>query len=56
MARITIAGESLIAQKLGNKQVLDVARFIFANVPGLDPQKPIDRAQAKPPTSQIVHT
>lgn len=56
MARITIAGESLIAQKLGEKQVLDVARFIFANVPGLDPQKPIDRAQAKPPASQIVYT
>jgi microcystin-dependent protein len=56
VARITFAGESLIAQKLGDKQILDVARFIFANVPGLDPQKPIDRAQAKPPASQIVYT
>lgn len=56
MAKITFAGESLIVQKLGDKQILDVARFIFANVLGLDPQKPIDRSQAKPPASQIVYT
>ncbi|AZC59958.1 phage tail protein [Pseudomonas chlororaphis] len=56
MARITLAGESLIAQKQGTQQVLNVARFIFANVPGLDPQSPIDRAAPKPPANQIVHT
>ncbi|WP_458736806.1 phage tail-collar fiber domain-containing protein [Pseudomonas chlororaphis] len=56
MARITLAGESLIAQKQGTQQVLNVARFIFANVPGLDPQSPIDRAAPKPPANLIVHT
>ena len=56
MARITVAGESLIAQKLGANQVLEVARFIFANVPGLDPQKPVDRVKPKPPAAQIVYS
>ncbi|MDR2308857.1 MAG: phage tail protein [Paucimonas sp.] len=56
MARITIAGESLIAQKQGAKEVLQISRFIYANVPGLDPSAPIDRAAGKPPASQIVHT
>ncbi|MDH1511888.1 phage tail protein [Pseudomonas mosselii] len=56
MARVTLAGESLIAQKQGAKQPLVIARFIFANVPGLDPQKPVDRAAGKPPVGQIVHT
>ncbi len=54
-ARITLAGESLIAQKLGTEQRLDVARFIFANVPGLDHTAPVDRAETKPPAEQIVH-
>jgi len=56
VARVTLAGESLIAQKQGAKQPLVIARFIFANVPGLDPQKPVDRAAGKPPAGQIVHT
>ncbi|SDQ55105.1 Microcystin-dependent protein [Pseudomonas sp. UC 17F4] len=56
MARITLAGESLIAQKQGSKQALIMAKFIFANVPGLDPKKPIDRAAPKPPANQIVYT
>lgn len=54
-ARITLAGESLIAQKLGTQQSLDVVRFIFANVPGLDHTAPVDRAETKPPAAQIVH-
>ncbi|MCF1486214.1 phage tail protein [Pseudomonas sp. AA27] len=56
MARITFAGESLIAQKQGAKEVLQITRFIYANVPGLDPNTPIDRAATKPPASQIVHS
>ncbi|MDR2305711.1 MAG: phage tail protein [Paucimonas sp.] len=56
MARITFAGESLIAQKQGAKEVLQITRFIYANVPGLDANAPIDRAAAKPPANQIVHT
>ncbi len=54
-ASITLAGESLIAQKQAGQQILDVARFIFANVPGLDASGPVDRAAAKPPVGQIVH-
>ncbi|MNM23667.1 Tail fiber protein [compost metagenome] len=54
-ASITLAGESLIAQKLATLQGLDVARFIFAKVPGLDPSGPVDRAAPKPVAGQIVH-
>jgi hypothetical protein len=54
-ATITQAGEDLIAQKQGAQQVLNVTRFIFANVPGLDHTAPINRAAPKPPAAQIVH-
>ncbi|MNJ19119.1 Tail fiber protein [compost metagenome] len=55
-ASITLAGENLIAQKFAAQTGLDVARFIFANVPGLDPSTPVDRAAPKPGAGQIVHT
>ncbi|WP_395502070.1 phage tail protein [Ectopseudomonas mendocina] len=55
-ASITIAGESLIAQKQGAQQILTVSRFILANVPGLDPNGPVDRAAGKPAAGQIVGT
>ena len=55
-ASITLAGESLIAQKLGAQQRLDVVRFVFANVPGLNPNGPVNRAAPKPPAAQIVYT
>ncbi|WP_409302027.1 phage tail protein [Pseudomonas sp. KCJK8993] len=55
-ASITLAGESLIAQKQATHAGLKVARFLFANVPGLDPNGPVDRAAAKPAPAQIVHT
>ncbi|MFJ2384561.1 phage tail-collar fiber domain-containing protein [Pseudomonas protegens] len=55
-ATITLAGENLIAQKQGAQKVLTAARFILANVPGLDPEKPVDRAAGKPPAAQIVGT
>lgn len=54
-ASITLAGESLIAQKHVAQQGLDVVRFIFANVPGLDPSGPVDRAAPKPAAAQIVY-
>lgn len=54
-ASITLAGESLIAQKHAAQQGLDVARFIYANVPNLDPNGPVDRAAPKPVAGQIVH-
>ncbi|MNX49531.1 Tail fiber protein [compost metagenome] len=55
-ASITLAGESLIAQKQGAGEKLDVARFVLALVPGLDPNAPVDRAAGKPPAAQIVYT
>lgn len=55
-ASITHAGESLIAQKLGNQQTLVVSRFVLANVPGLDPNANVNRAAAKPPITQVVGT
>ncbi|CAI8979241.1 Phage tail protein [Pseudomonas sp. IT-P100] len=55
-ASITLAGESLIAQKQAANAGLKVAKFIFANVPGLDPNGPVDRAAAKPAAAQIVYT
>jgi len=54
-ASITLAGEDLIAQKQGAQEALNITRFIFANVPGLDPNAPLDRAAPKPPAGQIVH-
>lgn len=55
-ASITLAGESLIAQKQASREVLQVARFILADVPGLDTSLAVDRTAAKPPAAQIVHT
>ncbi|CAI8791859.1 phage tail protein [Pseudomonas sp. IT-P218] len=55
-ASITLAGESLIAQKQGAGEKLDIARFVLALVPGLDPNAPVDRAAGKPPADQIVYT
>lgn len=55
-ASITLAGQSLIAQKQAAKQILNVARFVFANVPGLNPLAPVDRAAGKPPAAQVVYT
>lgn len=55
-ASITLAGESLIAQKQGAQQILTVSRFILANVPGLNPNGPVDRAAGKPAAGQIVGT
>lgn len=55
-ASITLAGESLIAQKQAAQQVLDVARFVLAYVPGLNANAPVDRAGVKPPANQIVYT
>ncbi len=53
---ITFAGESLMAQKQANHEVLDIARFVLAKVPGLNPAAPIDRAASKPPAGQIVYS
>lgn len=55
MPRITLAGEDLIAQKQVAQQPLNITRFIFANVPSLNPNNEVDRAAPKPPAGQIVY-
>ncbi|CRM88234.1 Tail fiber protein [Pseudomonas sp. 22 E 5] len=55
-AVITLAGENLIAQKQAANAGLKISRFIFANVPGLNPTAPVDRAAPKPVAGQIVYT
>ena len=55
-ASITLTGESLIAQKQANSEVLVVSRFVLANVPGLDTAQAVDRAAGVPPAEQIVNT
>ncbi|WP_426205089.1 phage tail protein [Pseudomonas sp. TWP3-1] len=53
-ASITLAGESQIALKHSQKKPLIISKFIFANVPGLNTEAPVDRAAGKPPAGQIV--
>lgn len=55
-ASITLAGESLIAKKQSLSEVLQVTKFVLANVPNLDTAAPVDRAAGLPPAQQIVHT
>lgn len=55
-AVITLAGENLIAQKQAANTGLKISRFLFANVPGLNPTVPVDRAAPKPVSGQIVYT
>ncbi len=55
-ASITTAGESLIAQKQGNKQLLEVTQILFAFVPGLDTTQAVDRTAGVPNLANIVYT
>ncbi|EHW4367408.1 phage tail protein, partial [Salmonella enterica subsp. enterica serovar Abony] len=52
---ITLAFEQWKAQQgtTGESVLLD--EFVFANVPGLDPDQPVDRNETLPPAEQIVH-
>ena len=52
---ITQAGEALIASLQAQGLPLVIDTMIFANVPGLNPAQPADRAQAVP-TESIVHS
>ncbi|WP_413818213.1 phage tail protein [Stutzerimonas zhaodongensis] len=54
-ASITLAGESLIAQKQGLGTTLEIARFVLAHIPGLDTTLPVDRSAGRPAAEQIVH-
>ncbi|WP_336186105.1 phage tail protein [Klebsiella aerogenes] len=52
---ITLAFEQWKAQQGNTGEVVLLDEFVFANVPGLDPAKPIDRNEKLPPAGQIVH-
>ena len=54
MAAITYQGERLIARKQGDGQVLKIDRIVLANIPDLDPAKPVDRHEKLPAAGQIV--
>ncbi|WP_257274266.1 phage tail protein [Endozoicomonas sp. SESOKO4] len=53
-AAITYAGETLIAQKQANGEVLTIGKFILANIPNLNPSDPIDRTEGMPAQEHIV--
>ena len=52
---ITLAFEQWKAQQGATGEPVVLDEFVFASVPGLDPDVPIDRAEVLPPESQIVH-
>ncbi|WP_433587082.1 phage tail-collar fiber domain-containing protein [Providencia alcalifaciens] len=52
---ITIAFEGWKAQEAATGKPVLLNEFVFANVPNLDPTKPIDRNEKLPPANQIVH-
>ncbi|MEX9891293.1 phage tail protein [Providencia rettgeri] len=52
---ITIAFEGWKAQEAASGKAVLLDEFVFANVPNLDPSKPIDRNEKLPPANQIVH-
>ena len=52
---ITIAFEGWKAQEAASGKAVLLDEFVFANVPNLDPTKPIDRNEKLPPANQIVH-
>jgi hypothetical protein len=52
---ITTAFEQWKAAQAANGQAVVLDEFVFANVPGLDVNKPIDRAEVVPPAAQIVY-
>ncbi len=52
---ITIAFEGWKAQEAASGKPVLLNEFVFANVPNLDPNKPIDRNEKLPPANQIVH-
>lgn len=52
---ITLAGETLIAQKHISGEALVIDRIILANIPDLDLAQPVDRAQGKPAQNRIVY-
>lgn len=52
---ITRAFEHWKAQQGATGESVLLDEFVFANVPGLNPDTPVDRNEALPPVEQIVH-
>ncbi|HAO3753250.1 TPA: phage tail protein [Salmonella enterica] len=52
---ITLAFEQWKAQQGTTGEPVLLDEFVFANVPGLDPDQPVDRNETLPPAEQIVH-
>ncbi|CAH5624812.1 hypothetical protein AI3013V2_1360 [Enterobacter cloacae] len=52
---ITLAFEQWKASQAVTGEPVLLDEFVFANVPGLDASKPIDRNETLPPDAQIVH-
>ncbi|MEB0942065.1 MULTISPECIES: phage tail protein [Citrobacter freundii complex] len=52
---ITLAFEYWKAQQGATGEPVLLDEFVFANVPGLNPDIPVDRSEALPPVEQIVH-
>lgn len=55
MAAIINSGRAKIAQKQGAGQVLNIVKFVFANIAGINESTPIDLDQAMPVAGNIVH-
>lgn len=52
---ITLAFEQWKAQQAATGEPVLLDEFVFALVPGLDPDFPVDRSETLPPAVQIVH-
>ncbi|EBI9246113.1 phage tail protein [Salmonella enterica] len=52
---ITLAFEQWKAQQGATGEPVLLDEFVFANVPALDPDQPVDRNETLPPAEQIVH-
>ncbi|EEO6378511.1 phage tail protein [Salmonella enterica subsp. enterica serovar Heidelberg] len=52
---ITLVFEQWKAQQGATGEPVLLDEFVFANVPGLDPDQPVDRNETLPPAEQIVH-
>ncbi|EIW3007124.1 phage tail protein [Salmonella enterica] len=52
---ITRAFEQWKAQQGATGEPVMLDEFVFANVPGLEPDRPVDRNETLPPAEQIVH-
>lgn len=52
---ITLAFEQWKAQQGATGEPVLLDEFVFASVPGLDPDQPVDRNEPLPPAEQIVH-